>query len=386
MELPLDYMTLRVIWWLLVGVLLTGFAVTDGFDMGVAALLPFVAKSDSERRAVINTVGATWEGNQVWFVLGGGAIFAAWPFVYGASFSGFYLAMFLVLMALILRPVGFKYRSKRPGAAWRRNWDWALFAGGLIPALVFGVAIGNVLQGAPFSFDSGLRMTYHDHLLGGLARLFSPFTLVCGLASVSMLVLQGASWLGVKLEKGETRDRAMRYGMIAAVALIVLFAVGHVFVRFTGLGYAVVGQVDPNGVSNPTRAEVVRQAGGWLRNYGQYPWMWIAPAIGFLGPVLALIALKTRRDLLAFLASSLTIFGVIGTVGFSMFPIILPSSVDKHSSLLVWTASSSPMTLFIMLLVTAVLLPLVLYYTAWVYKVLFGRIGVGDVAANPDLY
>ena len=171
-----------------------------------------------------------------------------------------------------------------------------------------------------------------------------------------------------------------------ALPLLGLFVLIDAFVRFTGLGYAVVGQVDPNGVSNPTRAEVVRQAGGWLRNYGQYPWMWIAPAIGFLGPVLALIALKTRRDLLAFLASSLTIFGVIGTVGFSMFPIILPSSVDKHSSLLVWTASSSPMTLFIMLLVTAVLLPLVLYYTAWVYKVLFGRIGVGDVAANPDLY
>jgi len=386
MELPLDYMTLRVIWWLLVGVLLTGFAITDGFDMGTAALLPFVAKTDQERRAVINTVGATWEGNQVWFILGGGAIFAAWPFVYAVSFSGFYLAMFLVLMSLILRPVGFKYRSKRPGVVWRRNWDWALFAGGLVPALVFGVAIGNVLQGAPFSLDSDLRMTYSDHVLGGLLHLFTPFTLVCGLASVAMLVLQGASWLAMKLEKGETRDRALTYGMIAAAALIVLFAIGHVFVRFTGLGYAVVGQVPVDGPSNPTHAEVVHQAGGWLINYGQHPWMWIAPLVGFIGPAMALVALKTRKDLLAFLASSLTIFGILGTVGFSMFPVILPSSIDAHSSLLVWNASSSPTTLFIMLLVTVVFLPIVLYYTSWVYKVLFGRVGVRDVATNPDLY
>jgi cytochrome d ubiquinol oxidase subunit II len=386
MELPLDYMTLRVIWWVLVGVLLIGFAITDGFDMGTAALLPFIARTDRERRAVINTVGATWEGNQVWFILGGGAIFAAWPFVYAVSFSGFYLAMFLVLMSLILRPVGFKYRSKKPGAAWRRNWDWALFAGGLIPALVFGVALGNVLQGAPFSFDSDLRVTYSDHVLGGLLHLFTPFTLVCGLASVAMLTLQGATWLAMKLEKGEVRDRAINYGVIAAIALIVLFAIGHVFVRFTDLGYAVIGQVDPQGASNPTHAEVVRRAGGWLSNYAKYPWMWAAPVIGFAGPVLAALLLKARQDFPAFLASSLTIFGIIGTLGFSMFPIILPSSIDVHSSLLVWNASSSPMTLFIMLLVTLVFLPIVLFYTGWVYKVLFGRIGVQDVATNPDLY
>jgi cytochrome d ubiquinol oxidase subunit II len=386
MELPLDYMTLRAIWWLLVGVLLIGFAITDGFDMGVASLLPFVARGDRERRAVINTVGATWEGNQVWFILGGGAIFAAWPFVYAVSFSGFYLAMFLVLMSLILRPVGFKYRSKKPGAAWRRNWDWALFAGGFIPALVFGVAMGNVLQGAPFSLDSDLRATYQDHVLGGLLHLFTPFTLVCGLASVAMLVLQGATWLAMKLEKGEARDRAINYGVIAAIALIVLLAIGHVFVRFTDLGYAVVGQVDPEGASNPTHAEVVRQAGAWLSNYAKHPWMWVAPVVAFAGPALAALFLKGRQDFLAFLASSLTIFGVIGTVGFSMFPIILPSSIDAHSSLLVWNASSSHMTLFIMLVVTVVFLPIVLYYTGWVYKVLFGRVGVQDVAVNPDLY
>jgi len=386
MELPFDYPTLRVIWWGLVGVVLMGFAILDGFDMGVAALLPFVAKTDSERRAVINTVGATWEGNQVWFIVGGAGLFAAWPFVYGASFSGFYLAMFLVLMALILRPVGFKYRSKRPGKVWRRNWDWALFVGGFVPALVFGVAVGNVLQGAPFSLDSDLRITYHDQFLGGLLGLFSPFTVLCGLVSVAMLVLQGSTWLGLKLEKGEVRDRSLRFGLFAAMAVIVLFAIGYAFVRFSDLGFAVTGPVSPDGPSNPTRAEVVRQAGGWLSNYGRHGWMWIAPVLGFVGPLIALLGQRLRRDWLAFGGSSLAIVGIIGTVGCAMFPIILPSTVDAHSSLLVWTASSSHLTLFIMLLVVTVFLPLILLYTAWVYKVLFGRIKTEDLKTNPDLY
>ncbi len=386
MELPLDYPTLRVVWWLLVGVLLIGLAIMDGFDMGAMAIMPFVGRTDDERRAVINTVGPTWEGNQVWLILGGGAIFAAWPFVYAVSFSGFYLAMFLVLAALILRPVGFKYRSKRLGKAWRRNWDWALFAGGLIPALVFGVAMGNVLQGAPFSFDSDLRITYHDTFLGGLLGLFTPFTLLCGLVSVVMLGLQGASWLAMKLGKGEARDRAIGIGIWSALLLVVLFLIGHVFVRFGGLGFAVTQAVALDGPSNPTRAEVIPQAGAWLSNYAKYPWMWVAPVVGVVAPLLAAIGLKARIDWLAFICSSLAIFGIIGTVGFSMFPVILPSTVDVHSSLLVWTASSSHLTLFIMLLVTVVFLPIVLLYTSWVYKVMFGRVETAHLKTNPDLY
>jgi cytochrome bd ubiquinol oxidase subunit II len=386
MEFFLDYATLRLIWWALVGVLLIGFAISDGFDLGAAILLPFIGQNDAERRAVINTVGATWEGNQVWFILGGGAIFAAWPFVYAVSFSGFYLAMFLVLMALILRPVGFKYRSKRPGKAWRNNWDWALFAGGFIPALVFGVAIGNVLQGAPFSLDSDLRATYHAGTFDGLLGLFSPFTVLCGLTSVTMLTLQGSAWLSMKLEKGPLRDRAMGYGMIAAIATTVLFAAGYIFVRFSGLGYAIVGEVAANGPSNPRYATVVKSAGAWLTNYATYPWMWAGPVLGFAGPLLALTGLRLKSEILAFGGSSLGVVGIIATVGLSMFPIMLPSSVDAHSSLLVWTASSSHLTLFIMLGVTLVFLPIVLFYTAWVFKVLFGRVSVSSLKTNPDLY
>ena len=382
MHIPLDYETLRVIWWGLMGVLLIGFALTDGFDLGVAALLPFVARNDGERRLVINTIGATWEGNQVWFILGGGAIFAAWPFVYAVSFSGFYLAMFAVLASLILRPVGFKYRSKRPSKSWRTAWDWALFVGGFVPALVFGVAVGNVLQGVPFRLDSDLRATYMGTFLG----LFTPFTLVCGLLSVAMLVTHGSAWLTIKAEHGAVRDRARTFGQIAALMAIVLFAIGYAFVAFGGLGFRINGVVDPFGPSNPLRESSLAAPGGWLANFAAYPWMWVAPILGFAGAALALVGIRAGKEAPAFTGSSLSAAGIRATVGLSMFPFILPSSLDPRSSLTVWNASSSHMTLFIMLVVTLVFLPVVLAYTAWAYKVMFGRSTLAALTTNPDLY
>lgn len=382
MELPLDYATLRLIWWALLGVLLIGFALTDGFDLGVGALLPFVAKTDEERRAVINTVGPTWEGNQVWFILGGGAIFAAWPFVYAASFSGFYLAMFLVLAALILRPVAFKYRSKRPSKTWRTFWDWCLFTSGFVPALVFGVAVGNVMIGAPFRLDTTLRSFYEGTLWG----LFTPFSLICGLLSVAMLVLHGAAWLGVKAERGVIQDRARRFGVVAGLLSLVLFAVGGLFVAFGDLGFRITGAVDPSGFSNPLRTTVEAAPGAWLDNYGAYPWMILAPVLGFLGAAAALVGLVRRSEPVTLTGSSVSAVGIISTVGLSMFPFVLPSSIDPQSSLTVWNASSSHLTLFIMLVCTIIFLPIVLAYTAWVYKVLWGRSTVEAVRANPDLY
>ncbi|WP_191559091.1 cytochrome d ubiquinol oxidase subunit II [Brevundimonas aurantiaca] len=382
MDLPIDFATLRLIWWALLGVLLIGFSLTDGFDLGVGALLPFVAKTDEERRMVINTVGATWEGNQVWFILGGGAIFAAWPFVYAVSFSGFYLAMFLVLSALILRPVSFKYRSKRPSPKWRSFWDWCLFIGGFVPALVFGVAVGNVLLGAPFRLDSDLRSFYDGNLLG----LFTPFSLIAGLLSVAMLVLHGAAWLSVKAEKGPVLERARLYGTIAGLLALVLFAAGGLYMAFGNVGYRIVGDLDIQGFSNPLRTTVEAAPGAWLDNYKVYPWMMIAPTLGFVGAVVGLSGMWLRSAPLAFGGSSISTVGIISTVGLSMFPFILPSSIDPQSSLTVWNASSSHVTLFIMLICTLVFLPIVLAYTSWVYKVLWGRTSTAALKTNPDLY
>lgn len=380
--MPLDYETLRVIWWALMGILLIGFALTDGFDLGVGSLLPFVGHSDLERRQIINTIGATWEGNQVWLVLGGGAIFAAWPFVYAISFSGFYLAMFVVLAALIVRPVAFKFRSERPDPLWRQSWDWAIFVGSFVPALVFGVAVGNVLTGVPFRLDENLRTT----LEGGFLDLFTPFTLLAGLVSVSMLVLHGAGWLAMKLEPGAVRTRAIRFGTYAALAAFVLYAIGGVWFAYGDMGYVTAGLVDPNGPSNPLRTSTVVQAGAWLENYASYPLLLTLPILGLLGPLIALAGIRKGKDWLVFTGSSAANIGIIGSVGASMFPFILPSSIDPQSSLTVWNASSSHLTLFVMLIATAVFLPLILIYTGWAYKIMFGRVGEDEVARNPDLY
>ena len=367
---------------MLLGVLLIGFALTDGYDLGVAALLPFVARSDGERRLAINAIAPHWEGHQVWLILGGGAIFAAWPFVYAVSFSGFYLAMFLVLAALILRPVSFKYRSKRPDPAWRSRWDWALFVGGLVPALVFGVAVGNVLAGAPFRFDSDLRMTYEGSLLG----LFTPFTLLAGLLSVTMLAAHGAGWLALKIEEGPVLVRARRFGRVAALLSVVLFALGGLMVAKGGMGLRLAGVIDTAGPSNPLLSQSGAAPGAWMGHYAAHPWMMLAPALGLLGPLLALLGIGSRRGLVHFAGTSVAIVGIIATVGLSMFPFVLPSSIDPRSSLTVWNASSSQLTLFIMLVVTIIFLPIVLAYTAWVIKVLAGRITLADVRSSPDFY
>ena len=382
MHIPLDYETLRVIWWALLGVLLIGFALTDGYDLGVGALLPFVGRSDQERRLVINAIAPHWEGHQVWFILGGGAIFAAWPFVYAVSFSGFYLAMFLVLAALILRPVAFKYRSKHADPAWRARWDWALFAGGFVPALVFGVAVGNVLVGAPFRFDSDLRMTYEGTLLG----LFTPFTLLTGLLSVAMLALHGAGWLAVKIEEGPVLTRTRAIARMAAWASIALFLIGGVMVAKGGMGLALTGPVDTQGPSNPLMSASIAAPGAWLANYSAHPWMALAPLLGLSGPLVALAGIARRSGWLNLIGTALATTGIIATVGLSMFPFILPSSIDPRSSLTVWNASSSHVTLFIMLICTVAFLPVVLGYTAWVMKMLGGRITLRDVQTNPDFY
>ncbi len=365
----LDYETLRLIWWLLLGVLLIGFAVTDGFDLGVGMLLPFVAKTDVERRIAINTIGPVWEGNQVWLILGGGAIFAAWPPLYAVSFSGFYLAMFAILFALILRPVAIKYRSKREGASWRNRWDWALFIGGFVPSLIFGVAVGNALQGVPFRFDGDLRIFYE----GSFFALLNPFALVCGLLSVAMLVMHGAAWLTLKTD-GAIAARSRAIGSVAALATLALFALGGLALWLFVDGYRITSVVDPEGPSNPMIKTAVVETGAWLTNYGAHAWLMIAPALGFAGALLALAGLRARRPVLTLLTSALGLFGIIATVGVSMFPFILPSSLDARAGLTVWDASSSHLTLFIMLVVTAIFLPLIVAYTSWAYRVMWGKV------------
>ena len=371
----ISYEILRVIWWLLLGVVLIGVAIMDGFDYGVATLLPFAGRDDVERRVVINTIGPVWEGNQVWLILGGGALFAAWPTLYAVTFAGFYLAMFAVLFALILRPVGFKYRSKIDNPFWRGCWDWALFIGGFVPALIFGVAVGNVLLGVPFELAPDMKITYSGTFFG----LLNPFAVLCGLLSVAMTVMQGAAWLALKTD-GIIALRACRYGTVAAILTVILFAMNGAVLSFLDVSYTIQGTIDPNGPSNPLVKTVAHTAGGanWFTNYSLYPWMLLAPLLGFLGALGALFGIRNRKEW-SILLSSVSILGIVSTVGLSMFPFILPSSSQPDASFLVWDGSSSHMTLFIMLIVATIFVPIVLIYTAWVYKVLWGKVDETDV-------
>jgi cytochrome d ubiquinol oxidase subunit II len=378
MSIPLDYEMLRLIWWLFLGVLLIGFAIMDGFDLGVAMLLPFVARTDIERRVTINTIGPVWEGNQVWLILGGGAVFAAWPPVYAASFSGFYLAMFLVLATLILRPVGFDFRNKIPDPGWRAFWDYALFAAGLVPSVVFGVAFGNLLQGVPFSLDSDLRILYTG---SGLFELLNPFGLLCGLVSAAMLAGHGAIYLTLKTD-GVVLARARGAALILALATIVLFALAGLWVAWGIEGYVITSPIAADGPSNPLLKTVTRQPGQWFANYRAHSWMIAAPVLGVLGPLLALLFTSARRSGLAFIASALGIFGIIATAGVSMFPFLMPSSIAPAASLTVWDASSSRLTLFVMLLATLVFLPIVLIYTSIVFRALRGVVTASHVEKN----
>jgi cytochrome bd ubiquinol oxidase subunit II len=369
-----EYEILRLIWWALLGILLIGFAIMDGFDLGTAALLPFVARSDVERRVAINTVGPVWEGNQVWFILGGGAIFAAWPALYGASFSGFYLAMILVLATLILRPVGFKFRSKVEDARWRSFWDYALFAGGIVPATVFGVAFGNLFEGVPYGFDADLR--FHSTIT--LLTLLNPFALLVGLVSLSMIVLHGAAWLNLKTT-GAVKARANAIMPFAALAFALLFTLAGIWVsHFDGLQIA--GIMAHDAPSNPLMKTVLRIPGGWLANFETHPLIWLTVATAYLGAILA-VALR-RRPGLAFIASALVPLGTIATAGAALFPFLLPSSSEPNSSLTIWDSSSSRLTLAIMLGVVVLLLPVVLAYTAWVYRVMRGPVRPEDVASK----
>jgi len=377
----INYEALRVIWWAILGTLLVGFALTDGFDLGVGAIFRFVGRTDEERRALLASVEPVWEGNQVWFILGGGAAFAAWPLLYAASFSSLYLAMFLLLVALILRPVGFTFRDKVADPRWRNRWDAALTIGGALPALLFGVAFGNLFLGLPFHFDELQRPIYTGSFFG----LLHPFALLAGIVSLSMLILHGATYASLKVEDPMS-VRAAAVGRVAAFAFVIAFVAAGAWLAWGIDGQRIVAGANPLGPSNPLSKSVQVAAGAWLDNFRAHGALWLVPAAALLGALAAAVLLGTRRHGTAFLASCLVQAGTILTAGIALFPFLMPSSAQPDHGLTVWDASSSARTLFIMLIAVIVFLPIVLAYTTWVFRVLRGRITLEELRRHTDTY
>ena len=376
-----DYETLRVIWWAILGALLIGFALMDGFDLGLGASYRFLGRSDEERRALLECIEPVWDGNQVWLILGGGAVFAAWPLLYAASFSGLYVAMLVLLLALILRPVGFVFRNKLTDARWRNAWDWALLIGGVVPALLTGVAFGNLFLGLPFHFDELQRPMY----TGGFFALLRPFALLAGMVSLSMLTMHGSVYAALKV--GEPMaGRAVIAGRWAAIVFAVCFVLAGIWVASGIDGQQLVSAVDPQAPSNPLGKHVAIVRGAWLANYRSHALLWLAPVAALLAAGATRSLLGAGRAGLAFITSGCTLAATILTAGIALFPFLMPSATHPDQGLTIWDASSSARTLGIMLVAVLIFLPLVLAYTAWVFHVLRGRITLESVRQHTGLY
>lgn len=353
-----EYAILQVLAWVAMGAVMLLFSVTGGFDLGAGTLLPFLGRNDLERRVVVNIVGPTWDGNQVWLIIIGAGMFAIWPKAYAAAFSGFYFAILLILWALFFRPVSFEYRSKLESPKWRCFWDWALFFGSVVPALLFGVALGDVLMGVPFHYDVfSLRFIY----TGEFYELLRPFALVAGVMSVSLFCMHGAIYVSLRSE-GVIRARAKAALKFFASLFLFCFLVEGVWILFIP-GYSWDATTQAAGLI----------IGGWYAHYGDHLWMWVAPLVGVIGAILTMYFGSRESFRAAFISSCVTMAGLLASYGLIMFPFVMPSNTDPSQSLLVWNVSSSAMSLLGILLVALVMLPIIFIYTTFVYRKLWGR-------------
>ena len=375
------YFFFKVLWWLLLGVLLMGLAIMVGMDMGVGALLRYVGRTDTERRIALNTIAPHWDGNQVWFILGGGAIFAAFPLIYATAFSGLYIVMLLLLWTMIVRPLGFEYRSKLATPAWRNAWDWALVVSGAVPMIVYGAGMGNMLLGVPFHFGWDLTSFY----TGSFLSLLNPFAVMCGVLSLSLSAWMGGAMLMGRTERGALWERARRAATTGGVVAIVLFTIGGIWVSHLQ-GYRIEHAPLPGVAQTPLQQSVTRADGAWFDNFHQQPMLWLVPALGYAGMALGLVAIRAGRSSLAWWLGALTWIGVIGTAGVSLFPFLMPSSSNPSQSLTVWNAVSSRNTLMWMTGWTAVFMPAIIAYTSWAFYVMRGKVKAEHVESNTHAY
>jgi len=374
------YLVMKVLWWLLLGVLLLGLAVMVGMDMGVGALLRVIGRTDIERRTMLNAIGPHWDGNQVWFILGGGAIFAAFPLIYATAFSGLYVVMLLLLWSMIMRPLAFEYRSKIASPAWRNIADWVFLLAGALPMIIYGAAMGNMLQGVPFHFDWDLRSYY----TGSFISLFNPFAILAGLLSLMLASFMGAAMTAIKTE-GMLHERAKRVGFYAAMIAVVLFAVGGVWVSQMH-GFVLAQSPDPGVAQTPMSQKVDLVSGALLANYKAMPILWLVPLVGFFGMIVGGLLLKAGRPATAWWIGTLAWVGALGAVAISLFPFLMPSSSNPDQSLTIWNSVSSEHTLLWMTGWSVVFVPLILWYTSWAFWVMRGKVDTSKIEDDPHAY
>ncbi len=329
---------LNIIWFVLWGVLWAVYFMLDGFDLGAGTLMPFLAKNDKEKRVIYNAMGPLWDGNEVWLITAGGATFAAFPTTYAVMFNGLYSALLLLLFALIVRGVSFEFRGKVESEGWKKIWDFCLFIGSFLPALLLGVAFANIFRGLPID-ENGI---FH----GGFFTLLNPYGLLGGILFVLMFLVHGAIWIAIKSE-GDLRNRALSVANK---------------IWYLELIFAVIFLV------------VSAFATDLWENYGKYPLLWIIPLLAVAGLILIKIFLLKEKDWKAWFSSSLfivmaTFWGVAG-----LFPRMIPSTINPEYSLTIYNSSSSPLTLKVMFIVALIFVPIVIGYQIWVYNLFKGKI------------
>ncbi|HHY58029.1 MAG TPA: cytochrome d ubiquinol oxidase subunit II [Chloroflexi bacterium] len=335
-------MWLNIVWFALFVIIIAGYLIMDGFDLGVGILHPFLARNDEERRVFLNSIGPVWDGNEVWLVLGGGALFAAFPLVYASLFSGLYIAMMLVLLVLILRTVAIEFRSKRPSPAWRSFWDWIFFASSLGIALLLGVAFGNILDGLPIAADGHIRANLFD--------LLTPSALLVGVTTIFMLATHGAIYLSMKAS-GALLDRVKRW---VPRLMIIFFIFNTLLVGVTALLHEAVSD-----------------------RYWQQPWLVILPGAALLSVIVAWLMVRREQYFAAFLFSSTMIAGLLISAAVGLYPNLLVSTLNPSYNLTIFNAASQPNTLTVMLIMALIGMPFVLLYTAGVYYIFRGRVQIG---------
>ncbi len=365
----LHYMSLKIIWWLIINVLLIAFSVTGGTDIGANFLLPIVSRNDNDRRLILNSIGPTWEGNQVWLITIVAAMFAVWPPVFSTAFTVLFVPAMFVLFLLILRPPGFDYRGKIDSHHWRSIWDGCLFLSSLGLALTLGIVFGNLFLGLPFYFDEDLRAVFDANML----NLLSPMPILFGIVYLAMLTVQGGIFLQCKLE-GEIVKRIKTVIQIAGIVFLITFVASAILINLKTIGYKIVSMPDIETAFLPIKKLVIREKSAWIENYVNFPQLWTVPIVALLAMRGAMKLSQHNHSRWGMLLSSICIACMLLSATLSLFPFLLPSSYVPNHSLTVWDSCSSYLTLSWILGVVVILLPIVLLYTTWVYRVMRGKV------------
>ncbi|QJC29062.1 cytochrome d ubiquinol oxidase subunit II [Enterobacteriaceae endosymbiont of Plateumaris rustica] len=377
----LDYNTLCIIWWILIGILIIGFLITDGLDMGVGILLFIIGKNNIERRIMINSIAPHWDGNQVWLITVGGALFAAWPIVYATLFSSFYIAMIIMLLSLFLRPVGFEYRSKIKNYKWQNLCDILISIGSIIPPIIIGIAVGNLLNGIPFYIDKYFRIHSSLHFL----NLFNMFSIIISITSIIMFINQASTYLQLRIYDKYINYKTNIIIQISSIMLIIFFILSFINIIFYIKGYELHSLIF-NNITNLNKKEILHIYGSWFFNFQTHNYLLIIPLLCLILPIFTIIYSLYKNRIMSFICSSLTIIFMVCTVGIIMFPFIIPSSIRPKDSLTMWNAVSSQLTLNIMLYAAIIFVPIVLSYTFWCYKKMFFPITREEIKNNTNNY